>query len=105
MSSLSMNMIWLRFVASSLLPIQFLAALVISPPATMKAEALRERMRGYLSELDEIDSQEAPTSTRRQAVQEVLKQLREQEANGAAGADAARLRKQHASQATSPRLE
>jgi transposase len=44
-----------------------------------QAEALRERMRGYLSELDEIDSQEAPTPTRREAVQEALKQLREQQ--------------------------
>jgi transposase len=46
-----------------------------------QAEVLRERMRGYLSELDEIDSQEAPTSTRRQAVQEALKQLQLQQAH------------------------
>ena len=45
-----------------------------------QAEALRQRIRGYLSELDEIDSQEAPTPTRRQAVQEVLKQLKEEQA-------------------------
>jgi hypothetical protein len=34
-SSRSMNMIWLRFIASSLPPSQFRADLVISPPATM----------------------------------------------------------------------
>ena len=46
-----------------------------------QAEALRERMRGYLSGLDEFDSQEAPASTRGQAVQEALKQLQLQQAN------------------------
>jgi hypothetical protein len=45
-----------------------------------QGEALRQRIRGYLSELDEIDSQETPTPTRRQAVQEVLKQLKEEQA-------------------------
>ena len=35
MSSRSIKMIWLRLVASSLLPSQFRAALVISPPATI----------------------------------------------------------------------
>lgn len=37
MSARSMNMIWLRLEASSALPIQLRAALVISPPATMNA--------------------------------------------------------------------
>lgn len=37
MSVRSMNMIWLRFVASSALASQLRAALVISPPATMNA--------------------------------------------------------------------
>ena len=37
MSSRSINRIWLRFEASNLLPSQFRAALVMSPPATMNA--------------------------------------------------------------------
>ena len=45
-----------------------------------QADALRERMRHYLVELDEIDSQEAPASARSQEVQKALKQLQEQQA-------------------------
>src|ERR1700676_3201860 len=37
MSPRSINIPWLRFDASSLLPSQFVACFVISPPATMNA--------------------------------------------------------------------
>jgi hypothetical protein len=43
MSFRSINMTWLRFVASSLLPSQFRAALVISPPG-----ARQSRSTGYI---------------------------------------------------------
>lgn len=46
-----------------------------------QAEALREKMRRYLSELDEIDAQETPNSTQRLAVQEVLEQLQLRQAS------------------------